>query len=246
MNGLRLEHRSQLPLRQKERSMSESNFLCSAAVRPASGRASLLIALIRWVLVAAVVTAPIFLFGEGFEPKYLGRVAASNGLCALLCLGLLRLVKRGRANLAGALFVYGLLALVGVLAWVNGEAVHVNVVNFTLVVAIASAVAHPRDLLLAGALAALEMIAIAWDRPPGAASDKDLVELRFEAIVQFLPTFCVIVGVLWLTRCHAGAPKQAGAALSRDADSRPSSPVTKSAFSNCAHRSPGKAHKDPS
>jgi hypothetical protein len=166
-----------------------------------SGReAALTTALLRLVLVAAVVTAPVFLFGEGFEAKYIGRVAVSNGVCALLCLGLLRLVKRGRVQLAGALFVYALLALVGALAWVNGEPVHVNVVNFTLVAVLASAVASSRDLLIVGALAAIEMSAIAWTRPPGAASGKDLAELRFEAIVQFLPTYCVVVGVLWLMR----------------------------------------------
>ncbi len=180
--------------------MADSNFLSSEASSPIESGASLLTALVRLVLLAAVVTAPVFLFGEGFEPKYIGRVAASNGLCALLCLGLLSLIRRGRVQLAGALFVYGLLALVGVLAWVNGEPVHVNVVNFTLVVVLASAVARPRDLLIVGALAALEMVAIAWDRPPGAATGKDLAELRFEAIVQFLPTFGVVVGVLWLMR----------------------------------------------
>lgn len=158
-------------------------------------------ALVRLILVAAVATAPVFLFGEGFEAKYIWRVAASNGLCVVLCLGLLALIKRGRVELAGTLLVYGLLALVGTLAWVNGEPVHVNVINFTLVAVLASVIATSRDLLIAGGLAALEMVAIAWRRPAAYVPEgKDLAEMRFESIVQFLPTFCVVVGVLWLAR----------------------------------------------
>lgn len=158
-------------------------------------------ALVKLILVAAVVTAPIFLFGEGFEAKYVSRVAASNGLCAALCFGLLGLLKRGRTGLAASLLVYGLLGLVGTLAWINGEPVHVNVINFTLVVVLASAIAGPRDLLVTGAFAATEMVAIAWTRPAEYLNEgKDMAEARFESVVQFLPTFCVVVGVLWLTR----------------------------------------------
>ncbi len=163
-------------------------------------------ALVKLILVAAVVTAPIFLFGEGFEAKYLWRVAASNGLCAALCIGLLGLLRQGRTRLAGSLLVYGLLALVGTLAWFNGEPVHVNVINFTLVAVLASVIASPRDLLIVGALSAIEMIAIAWARPAKfLAEGKDVGEARFESIVQFLPTFCVVVGVLWLARRRQGA-----------------------------------------
>ena len=154
-------------------------------------------ALVRLVLLAAVVTAPIFLFGEGFEAKYIGRVAASNGLCALLCLGLLRLLDRGQADLAANLLVFGLLALVGTLASVNGEVVHVNVVNFVLVAVLASAVATRRVLLVAAAISAALLVRIAWVNPP-LRDGYDLGEARFEAIVQFLPTYLVIVAVLAL------------------------------------------------
>ncbi|MEL6431942.1 MAG: hypothetical protein AAFZ87_14620 [Planctomycetota bacterium] len=168
---------------------------------PPDRRAALTRALVLLVLAAAVLTAPVFLFGEGFEAKYVGRVAASNGACIALCAGLLALLKRGRAALAASILVYGLLGLVGTLAWINGEPVQVNVINFTLVVVLASAVGSPRDLLLAGAAAAVEMTAIAWTRPsPHLGDEKDLAELRFEGIVQFLPTFLVVVGVLWLAR----------------------------------------------
>ncbi|QDV05784.1 hypothetical protein Poly30_12860 [Planctomycetes bacterium Poly30] len=161
-------------------------------------------ALIKLVLLAAVVTAPIFLFGEGFEPKYLWRVAASNGACVLLCLGLLALLKRGRTALAAGTLVYGLLALVGTLAWSNGEPVHVNVINFTLVAVLASVIAARRDLLAVGAISAALMVGIAWKQPAGQLTGEALEEARFESIVQFLPTFCVVIGVLWIGRRARG------------------------------------------
>ena len=155
--------------------------------------------LLRLILVAAVVTAPVFVFGEGFEAKYVLRVAASNGLCILLCLGLLGLLRRGHTELVARLFVFGLLALVGALAWFNGERVHVNVVNFVLIAVLAAVLQGGRMLLVVALLSALEMVAIAWTRPfpePG----HELGEARFEAIAQFLPTYLVIVTILWLTR----------------------------------------------
>ena len=163
------------------------------------------------MLFAACVTAPVFVFGEGFEAKYVGRVAASNGLCVLLCLVLLRLLKTGRVLLVGKIFVFGLLALVGGLAWFNGERVHVNVVNFVLVAVLAASVASRGVLLVITAFAAVEMVAIAWTRPFPEAGH-DLGEARFEAIAQFLPTFLVISVILWLlmgqratSRAHSGS-----------------------------------------
>lgn len=159
--------------------------------------ASLTRTLVRLILVAAVVTAPVFLFGEGFEAKYLGRVALSNGLCIALCVGLLQLLNRGKHELAGSLLVLGLMALVGGLAWANGERVHVNVVNFVLVAVLAGAIGSRRLLGLVAGISAVEMVGIAWTRP-FAEAGKDLGEARFEAIVQFLPTYLVVVVVLWL------------------------------------------------
>ena len=77
--------------------------------------------LLRLILAAALLTAPLFLFGEGFEAKYVERVALSNGACAALCLGLLGLVRRGKGAMAGSLLVWGLALLVGSLAWGNGS-----------------------------------------------------------------------------------------------------------------------------
>jgi len=160
-------------------------------------------AIVRLILVAAIVTAPIFLFGEGFEAKYIGRVAASNGTCIVLMLGLQRMLAAGHARAASMILVYGLLALVGSLAWFNGERVHVNVVNFVLVAVLASAVANRAVLLSVVALSAVEMVAIAWDRPFPFAGHS-LAEARFEAIAQFLPTYLVIAVILWLraSRSH--------------------------------------------
>ena len=159
--------------------------------------------LLRIILAAAILTAPLFLFGEGFEARYVGRVALSNGACAALCLGLLALVRRGRGRLAGGLLVWGLAALVGSLAYGNGEPAHVNVINFVLVTLLASVVGSRWQVALLGLLAAAEMALIAWQRPlmpPG----KDLAEARFESLVQILPTFLVVVAILWLRAGMAG------------------------------------------
>ncbi|MEM9378802.1 MAG: hypothetical protein AAGB93_02555 [Planctomycetota bacterium] len=155
----------------------------------------LLRVILRLVLGAAIVTAPLFLFGEGFEAEYVGRVAASNGACAALCVGLLALERRGRARLAAQLLVGGLLALVGLLAWINGEPVHVNVINFTLVTVLASALLDGRAVAVVATLCALEMTALAWTRPLERAG-ADLAEQRFESIVQILPTFVVVAWIL--------------------------------------------------
>lgn len=153
--------------------------------------------LLQLILVAAVVTAPVFVFGEGFEAKYVTRVALSNGLCILLCLVLLRMLRKGQAELVARLFVGGLLALVGGLAWFNGERVHVNVVNFVLIAVLAAVSTDRRVLMLVGLVSAVEMVAIAWTRP-FAEPTQELGEARFEAIAQFLPTYLVILAILWL------------------------------------------------
>ena len=159
-------------------------------------RAALTRTLVRLVLFAAVLTAPVFLFGEGFEAEYVGRVALERGLRAL-CLGLLRLLARGRHELAG-------LPRDGP----DGAGGRTRVVQRR---------ARPRQRrelrarrrarrrdriapaadLVAG-VSAVEMSAIAWTRP-FAEAGKDLGEARF-MIVQFLPTYLVVVTVLWLRR----------------------------------------------
>lgn len=161
------------------------------------GQPQLTRTLTRLILAAAVLTAPVFLYAEGFEAENLGRVAMSNGACAILCLGILKVLEKGHAEFAAYLLVLGLLSLVGTLAWINGEAVHVNVVNFVLVAVVASAVADRGLLLLTVLVSAAEMVAIAWTRT-GIVFGKDLAEERFEAIAQFLPTYLVIAVILFL------------------------------------------------
>ena len=78
-----------------------------------------------------------------------------------------------------------------------------TVINFVLVTLLASVLGSRREVLLIGALSALEMGVIAWQRPlmpPG----KDLAEARFESLVQILPTFLVVVAILWLRAGRAG------------------------------------------
>lgn len=154
-------------------------------------------ALVLLVLVAALVTAPVFLLAEELDRQHVLRVLASNGVCVLFCLGLLALLRRGQVEATARVLVFGLLAIVGALAWTNGEGVHVNVVNFVLVTVLASALLGRLQLLLVGALAAAVMIAIAWQQAAPRAGE-ELLEARVESIVQFLPTYAVIVLVLWM------------------------------------------------
>lgn len=172
-----------------------------------------------WILLAAaVLTTPVFLFAESFDREHVVRVALSNGLAALLCAGLLAWSRHGHAEAIGRLLVFGLLALVGSLAWTNGEDVHVNVVNFVLVTVLASVLTERRILLAVALVSATVMCAIAWKQavPP---AGEELVEARLESIAQFLPTYAVIALVLALRerreRERAGVDSTHDAADSR-------------------------------
>jgi hypothetical protein len=161
-------------------------------------RQRLLRPLVLLILVAAVLSAPIFLFAEGFEQDNLPRILLSNGVCAVFCVALLALLRRGRVELSARLFVFGLMAIVGILAWSNGEDVHVNVVNFVLVSVLAGTLLERRWLALVALVSAALMIGIAWKQVVSAPAGEELFEARLEAIVQFLPTYLVIVAVLAL------------------------------------------------
>lgn len=153
----------------------------------------------------------MFLVAEEFGAKAVGRVLLSNGVCAIGCILLLRVVRRGRVELAARVLVGGLFLLVAGLASTNGEPVHVNVINFMLVTLLAAVALGPKPLLLAGAASALVMLGIAWAQAvprPG----EDLLEARLEAIAQFLPTWCVVVAILWHhLRAHGGTDSAAEA-----------------------------------
>ncbi|MCC6409811.1 MAG: hypothetical protein IT453_21840 [Planctomycetes bacterium] len=154
-------------------------------------------ALLRVVLAAAVLTAPVFLFAESFDREHVVRVLLSNGLAALLCAGLLVYLRRGHVVEVGRILVFGLLALVASLSWTNGEDVRINVINFVLVSVLASVLTDRRVLLGVAAVSGTVMVAIAWRQavPP---AGEELFEARLEALAQFLPTYAVIVLVLWL------------------------------------------------
>ena len=154
-------------------------------------------AILRLVLVAALASAPIFLFAEEFDAQHSLLVLASNGVCALLCVGLLWRLRQGAVESSARILVVGLFLLVAWLASTNGEDVHVNVVNFVLVTVLASVLLDGRALWGVGALSSLTMAAIAWRQalPP---PNEGLAEARLESIAQFLPTYLVVVTVLWL------------------------------------------------
>ena len=159
-------------------------------------RARLVRSLLRLILAAALLSAPVFLVAEEFGGEAVLCVLLSNGVCAVGCWLLLRALAAGRAELAARTLVWGLLLLVAGLASSNGEPVHVNVINFMLVTLLAAVALGPRALVVAGSLSAVVMLGIAWAQAvprPG----EDLLEARLEAIAQFLPTWCVVVMVLW-------------------------------------------------
>ena len=62
----------------------------------------------------------------------------TNGGTALAAFVLLVLIRRGYTRVAAHVTVWGLFALVASLAATNGEPIHVNVVNFSLVIVLAT------------------------------------------------------------------------------------------------------------
>ena len=161
--------------------------------------AARLVNLILWLLfVAAIVTAPLFFVGESFTQTHLVRVIASNGGTALGALGLIALLRRGRVELVAQLVSWGLFALISVLSATNGEPIHVNVINFVLVVVIAHRLL-PRPSFHALSLACAAVMALIGIQQARAGSGSEPVfERATESLVQFLPTFLVIVLVLRL------------------------------------------------
>ncbi len=166
-------------------------------LRPMDPREKLTRAILRLILAAALLSAPVFLVAEDFDATHSLVVLASNGVCAVLCLVLLSLLKKGRAELCAKVLVFGLFLLIAALATNNGEDVHVNVINFTLATLLASVLLGRKFLLVIAGASALTMLWIAWQQavPP---EGEELFEARVESIAQFLPTFLVVVSILWL------------------------------------------------
>lgn len=172
-------------------------------------RARLLRSIAWAIFAAAVLSAPGFLIAEHFEPGRVLRIAASNGLAALGALALVRASAGGGVLLCSRALVYGLLALVSWLASTSGEDVHVNVVNFVLATVLAGTLLERADLALVAAASAAVLVAIAWR---AASAGPEAGEVLLESIAQFLPTYAVVVFVLWIAMpmrnlvAPAGAP----------------------------------------
>ncbi|MFT5052010.1 MAG: hypothetical protein ACI8QZ_003441 [Chlamydiales bacterium] len=166
-------------------------------------------AIVRLILLAAILSAPVFLVAEEFDARHSLIVLASNGVCAALCVLLLWRLRLGQVDLAARVLVWGLLILVATLASTNGEGVHVNVVNFILVTVLASVLLGRRALLAIAGFSACTMLSIAW-RQALPAGGEELFEYRLETIAQFLPTYLVVVAILWLREGGATEPVTPG------------------------------------
>jgi hypothetical protein len=162
-------------------------------------------AILRLILAAAVLSAPVFLVAEDFDGAHALVVLASNGVCAVLCLVLLQLLKKGRAELCAKILVVGLFLLIAALATNNGENVHVNVINFTLATLLASVLLGRKFLVGIASASALVMLWIAWHQAVPREGE-EMFEARLESIAQFLPTFMVVVSILWLREGHGASP----------------------------------------
>jgi hypothetical protein len=167
-------------------------------------RAAKLVNLILWLLfAAALITAPLFFVGESFSQTHLVRVLLSNGGTAIGALGLLAVLRRGKVELVGQFVTWGLFLLITALSATNGEPIHVNVINFMLVVVIAHRLLSRASFYAVAAACAAAMAAIAIQQTLAATGTEPAFERATESLVQFLPTFLVIVLVLRLDRRRA-------------------------------------------
>ncbi len=150
---------------------------------------------LKIILVAAIVTAPFYMFGEAFDLSHLWQVAMINGGTALAAVMFLMLVQRGHVRLVSELAVWGLLFLISWLAATNGEPIHVNVVNFVLVVVLANLLLGGRGFVLATCTCAVAMTGIAYHQSL-LTKGPEGNEVFVETIVQFLPQFILIALLL--------------------------------------------------
>ena len=179
----------------------------------------LLRVILKIILVAALVTMPLYSVGEEFTLSHLWRVLAINGGTALGTLALLQLARLGRTRIVSAVLVWGLFALISYLAATTGEPVHVNVVNFVLVLFLASLLLRPRDGLLISISCLLVMITIAYRQSlSGAASDQN--ERFVETMVQFIPQFLIIALLLRVFAAISGSSSSAQPPKNRRSESR--------------------------
>lgn len=163
----------------------------------AHGKASLTTVL-KLILGAAIITAPLYVVGETFDLSHVGRVLLINGGTAIGAVILLLLLQRGYSRLVSALTVWGLYALVSWLAATNGEPIHVNVVNFVLVLVLANLLLSGRGVAIVALACATAMAGIAYHQSLMTTGGQDK-KFFVETVVQFLPQFILIALLLRMT-----------------------------------------------
>ena len=150
---------------------------------------------LKLILIAAIITAPLYIVGEAFDLSHLWRVLAINGGTALGAGLLLLLVNRGHVRLISEFTVWSLLALIAFLAATNGEPIHTNVINFVLVLVLANMLLPGRSIVLITITCAIAMSAIAYHQAT-MANNPEANEKFVETVVQFVPQFIFIAVLL--------------------------------------------------
>ncbi len=167
----------------------------------AQGKASLTTVL-KLILAAAIVTAPLYVVGESFDLSHAGRVLLINGGTAAVAVILLLLVQRGYGRLVSILTVSGLYALITWLAATSGEPIHVNVVNFVLVLVLANLLCSGRAVAIVTLASATAMAGIAYHQSLMATGGQGR-EVFVETVVQFLPQYIFIAVLIRMTSAKA-------------------------------------------
>ncbi len=152
---------------------------------------------LKILLFAAIATAPLYLVGENFDLSHIWRVILTNGGTALAALVLLFLVRRGHIRIVAYVAVWGLFGLVASLAATNGESIHINVVNFSLVLVLAHFLLHRDGAIVATVACLLTMTAIAYHQSV-IENPSNTQEIFVGTVVQFLPQFILIAFLLRL------------------------------------------------
>ena len=172
----------------------------------ARGKASLTTVL-KLILGAAIITAPLYIVGETFDLSHAGRVLLINGGTAAAAVILLLLVQRGYGRLVSIMAVSGLYTLITWLAATSGEPIHVNVVNFVLVLVLANLLCSGRAVMIVTLACATAMVGIAFHQSLTATGGQGW-EVFVETVVQFLPQFIFMAVLLRMTSAKANARDQ--------------------------------------
>ena len=170
------------------------------------GKASLTTVL-KLILAAAIITAPLYIVGESFDLSHAGRVLLINGSTAGTAIILIFLAQRGYARLVSALLVLAMYALITSLAATSGEPIHVNVVNFVLILVLANLLCSGRAVAIVTLACASAMVGIAYYQSLMATGGQGR-EVFVETVVQFLPQFIFMAVLLRMTSARANARDQ--------------------------------------